>query len=254
MASNTTTSLFESFLTLQATSHMVTVKLSAYVDGIAWFIRFSSLRNLCRMLMVHRWCRPRPLPIPMAPPSPIRRISSGMLMTKSLRYFSYPLSARRLSLLSLAAHHLVMCGIHLPLRSTVIPSRESSRSKMNFNLWPKVPSPSLSLVRNSKTYVINWQPWDIRLMTQIKSRWFLHGLGSNFVGFSYTQINKDSLPTFFTLLSLAESHDFFYKSYELWIVIFRICCFCNTTWPIGARPWWTSDTSFLIWPWWRSFI
>lgn len=103
---------------------------------------------------------------------------------KSLRYFSYPLSARRLSLLSLAAHHLVMCGIHLPLRSTVIPSRESSRSKMNFNLWPKVPSPSLSLVRNSKTYVINWQPWDIRLMTQIKSRWFLHGLGSNFVGFS----------------------------------------------------------------------
>ncbi|CAM8993055.1 unnamed protein product [Rhodiola kirilowii] len=48
-----------------------------------------------------------------------------------------------------------------------------------------------------------------------KSHWFLCGLGSNFHGFSTSQINLTPLPSFTELLSKAESHDLFTKSLDV---------------------------------------
>lgn len=214
MAGGNSSSPFDSSLTLQAMTHMVTVKLSS-TNYLLWYSQVHPLLFSQKILpYIDGSSPPPPEPSPNATPSSVsddpytkwfandqivRVFLSSTLSEEALAVVIGCSSSREIWDTLVAAFNHPSKARELRLKDELQFLKKGSRSVTEYG----------SLFKNLCDQLASMgRPID----ETDKSHWFLRGLGPEFHSFSSSQINLEPLPPFSILLSKAEAHDLFTRS------------------------------------------
>ncbi|KAL8493500.1 hypothetical protein ACS0TY_024640 [Phlomoides rotata] len=210
----TTASPFDSSLTLQAMTHMVTVKLTS-TNYLLWYTQAYPLLFSQKFLAYVDGFSFPPTKVKIAASgsaSPNPDYTKWYLNDQIIRVFlSSTLSEEALSV-------VIGCTSSREIWDTLATTFNRPSKARELRIRDE-----LQFLKKGARSVTEYGSTFKNLCDQLsamgrpldatdQSHWFLHGLGSEFQSFSATYITMDSLPSFHTLLSLVESYDLFARS------------------------------------------